>query len=161
MTFLFHRSKIYPKLLWIAGLMDNIKNNLANIRDGFSILDGQDKLVYLIDLGKKLDQINKSDRTEDRKIHACTSQTWLKLYYDNDLVTLKAFSESTIVKGLLRILQIAFNNSEKKSIINFIESFDDCSSLFEWLNLGPAISSQRQNGFLGSLDYIKKELNDA
>ena len=38
--------------------MDNIKNNLANIRDGFSILDGQDKLVYLIDLGKKLDQIN-------------------------------------------------------------------------------------------------------
>ena len=44
--------------------MDNIKNNLANIRDGFSILDGQDKLVYLIDLGKKLDQINESDRTE-------------------------------------------------------------------------------------------------
>ena len=34
--------------------MDNIKNNLANIRDGFSVLDGQDKLVYLIDLGKKL-----------------------------------------------------------------------------------------------------------
>ena len=57
-------------MLWIAGLMDNIKNNLANIRDGFSILDGQDKLVYLIDLGKKLDQINESDRTENRKIHA-------------------------------------------------------------------------------------------
>ena len=46
--------------------MDNIKNNLANIRDGFSVLDGQDKLVYLIDLGKKLDHINESDRTEDR-----------------------------------------------------------------------------------------------
>ena len=57
--------------------MDNIKNNLANIRDGFSILDGQDKLVYLIDLGKKLDHINESDRTENRKIHACTSQTCL------------------------------------------------------------------------------------
>jgi cysteine desulfuration protein SufE len=141
--------------------MDNIKNNLANIRDGFSILDGQDKLVYLIDLGKKLNHINESDRTENRKIHACTSQTWLKLDYDNDLVTIKAFSESTIVNGLLRIIQIGFNNSEKKSIINFIENFDDCSSLFEWLNLGPAISSQRQNGLLGSLDYIKKELNDA
>ena len=141
--------------------MDNIKNNLANIRDGFSILDGQDKLVYLIDLGKKLDHINESDRTENRKIHACTSQTWLQLSYQNDLVTLKAFSESTIVKGLLRILQIAFNNSEKKSIINFIDSFDDPGSLFEWLNLGPAISSQRQNGFLGSLEYIKKELNNA
>ena len=78
-------------------------------------------------------------------------------YYDE----MKAFSESSVVKGLLRILQIAFTNSEKTSIINFIESFDDCSSLFEWLNLGPAISSQRQNGFLGSLEYIKKELNNA
>ena len=141
--------------------MDNVRNNLKNIRDGFSILDGQDKLVYLIDLGKKLDHINESNRTENTKIHACTSQTWLQLNYEDELITLKAFSESTIVKGLLRILQIAFNNSEKKSIINFIDSFDDPGSLFEWLNLGPAISSQRQNGFLGSLEYIKKELNNA
>ena len=148
-------------MLWITGLMDNVRNNLKNIRDGFSILDGQDKLVYLIDLGKKLDHINESNRTENTKIHACTSQTWLQLNYEDELITIKAFSESTIVKGLLRILQIAFNNSEKKSIINFINSFDDPGSLFEWLNLGPAISSQRQNGFLGSLEYIKKELNNA
>ena len=59
-------------MLWIAGLMDNIKNNLANIRDGFSILDGQDKLIYLIDLGKKLDHIDEVERTEHNKIHACT-----------------------------------------------------------------------------------------
>ena len=148
-------------MLWITGLMDNVRNNLKDIRDGFSILDGQDKLVYLIDLGKKLDHINDSNRNENTKIHACTSQTWLQLNYEDELITLKAFSESTIVKGLLRILQIAFNNSEKKSIINFIDSFDDPGSLFEWLNLGPAISSQRQNGFLGSLEYIKKELNNA
>jgi len=141
--------------------MDNVRNNLKDIRDGFSILDGQDKLVYLIDLGKKLDHINESNRNENTKIHACTSQTWLQLNYEDELITIKAFSESTIVKGLLRILQIAFNNSEKKSIINFIDSFDDPGSLFEWLNLGPAISSQRQNGFLGSLEYIKKELNNA
>ena len=141
--------------------MDNVRNNLKDIRDGFSILDGQDKLVYLIDLGKKLDYIKDSNRTENTKIHACTSQTWLQLNYEDELITIKAFSESTIVKGLLRILQIAFNNSEKKSIINFINSFDDPGSLFEWLNLGPAISSQRQNGFLGSLEYIKKELNNA
>jgi hypothetical protein len=32
--------------------MDKIQNNLLNIREGFSILEGQDKLIYLIDLGK-------------------------------------------------------------------------------------------------------------
>ena len=45
--------------------MDNIKKNLTNIREGFSILDGQDKLVYLIDLGKKLDLIDKSECNEN------------------------------------------------------------------------------------------------
>ena len=76
--------------------MNNIKNNLANIRDGFSVLDGQDKLVYLIDLGKKLDHINESDRTEDRKIHACTSQTWLKLGYENNPVSYTHLTLPTI-----------------------------------------------------------------
>ncbi|MFL2511099.1 MAG: SufE family protein [Candidatus Neomarinimicrobiota bacterium] len=141
--------------------MDKIQNNLLDIRDGFSILDGQDKLIYLIDLGKKLDLISESDCTENNKIHACNSQTWVKIIFDNDIVSIKATSESAVVKGLLKILQIAFNNSEKNSIINFINSFDDCNSLFEWLNIGPSISSQRQNGFIGSLEHIKRELNNA
>jgi cysteine desulfuration protein SufE len=141
--------------------MDKIKNNLLNIRDGFSILDGQDKLIYLIDLGKKLDLISKSDCNENNKIHACNSQTWIKIVFDKDNILIKANSESSVVKGLLKVLQIAFNNSEKNSIINFIDSFDDCNGLFEWLNIGPSISSQRQNGFIGSLEYIKRELSNA
>src|SRR5210317_211007 len=141
--------------------MDKIKNNLLNIRDGFSILDGQDKLIYLIDLGKKVDLISKSDCNENNKIHACNSQTWIKIVFDKDNILIKANSESSVVKGLLKVLQIAFNNSEKNSIINFIDSFDDCNSLFEWLNIGPSISSQRQNGFIGSLEYIKRELSNA
>ena len=34
--------------------MDKIVEKLSHIRDGFSFLDGQDRLVYLIDLGKKI-----------------------------------------------------------------------------------------------------------
>ena len=141
--------------------MDKIQNNLLNIRKGFSILEGQDKLIYLIDLGKKLDLISESECIEENKIHACNSQTWVKINFKKDLVLIKANSESSVVKGLLKILQIAFNNSEKNSIINFIDSFDDCNSLFEWLNIGPSISSQRQNGFIGSLEHIKRELTNA
>ena len=141
--------------------MDKIKNNLSKIRDGFAILDGQDKLIYLIDLGKKLDLINTNDCNDNNKVHACNSQTWISINIDNDNILIKANSESTIVKGLLKILQIAFNNSEKNSIIDFIDSFDDCHNLFQWLNIGSSISSQRQNGFIGSLEHIKKELRNA
>ena len=139
--------------------MDNINKNFSDIKDAFSILEGQDKLVHLIDLGKKIDKIDIEDKNDTNKIHACTSQTWINEKND-DTVTLKADSESAIVKGLLRILQIGFNNLEKKNIIDFINDFNEPIEVFEWLNIGTSISSQRQNGFIGALAFIKKELTD-
>ena len=138
--------------------MNNIKKNLKDIREGFTILSGQDKLVYLIDLGKKLDLIDIKDQVNENKIHACTSQTWIKLVYNGENVSFKANSESTMVKGLLKIIQIGFNGTEQKDILNFIDEFDSAEDLFAWINIGTTISSQRQNGFIGSLNYIKEEL---
>ena len=139
--------------------MNNIKKNLKDIREGFTILSGQDKLVYLIDLGKKLDLIDIKDQINENKIHACTSQTWIKLVYNGENVSFKANSESTMVKGLLKIIQIGFNGTEQKDILNFIDEFDSAKDLFAWINIGTTISSQRQNGFIGSLNYIKEELH--
>ena len=146
-------------MLWIIGLMKNIKNKLEDIREGFTILSGQDKLVYLIDLGKKLDLIDIKDQTNENKIHACTSQTWIKTIHVGENISFKANSESSMVKGLLRIIQIGFNGSEQKDILNFINEFESAEKLFDWIKLGPTISSQRQNGFIGSLNHIKDELN--
>ena len=137
--------------------MNNIIEKLSSLREGFATLDGQDRLVYLIDLGKKIDQIDEKYKTEENKVHACTSQTWINII-DKDSITLTADSESAIVKGLLRVLQVGFNDEEKKNIIDFINEFDEPIKIFEWLNIGPTISSQRQNGFIGALLFIKKEL---
>ena len=139
--------------------MKNIKKKLEDIREGFNILSGQDKLVYLIDLGKKLDLIDIKDQTNENKIHACTSQTWIKTIHVGENISFKANSESSMVKGLLRIMQIGFNGSEQKDILNFINEFESAEKLFDWIKLGPTISSQRQNGFIGSLNHIKEELN--
>jgi cysteine desulfuration protein SufE len=137
--------------------MGNITEKLSHIRDGFATLDGQDRLVYLIDLGKKIDLIDETDKIESNKVHACTSQTWVKIQ-NQDTISITVDSESSIVKGLLRILQIGFNNEQKKNIIDFIDDFDEPIKIFKWLNIGPTISSQRQNGFIGALLFIKKEL---
>ena len=139
--------------------MKNIKKKLEYIREGFTILSGQDKLVYLIDLGKKLDLIDTKDQNNENKIHACTSQTWIKTIHVGENISFKANSESSMVKGLLRIIQIGFNGSEQKDILNFINEFESAAELFDWIKLGPTISSQRQNGFIGSLNHIKEELN--
>ena len=139
--------------------MGDITEKLSHIRDGFATLDGQDRLLYLIDLGKKIDLIDETDKIESNKVHACTSQTWISIV-DDDNITLTVDSESAIVKGLLRVLQIGFNNEEKKNVIDFINDFDEPIKIFEWLNIGPTISSQRQNGFIGAMLFIKKELTN-
>ena len=51
----------------------------------------------------------------------------------------------------------------KKSFLikpDFINDFNEPIEVFEWLNIGTSISSQRQNGFIGALAFIKKELTD-
>ena len=45
--------------------MDNINKNFSDIKNAFSILEGQDKLIHLIDLGKKIEKIDIEDKTED------------------------------------------------------------------------------------------------
>ena len=68
------------------------------------------------DLGKKIDCINEADKIESNKVHACTSQTWVNIQ-NQDTISITVDSESSIVKGLIRILQIGFNNDQKKNII--------------------------------------------
>ena len=43
-------------------------------------------------------------------------------------------------------------------IIDFINDFNEPIEVFEWLNIGTSISSQRQNGFIGALAFIEKSL---
>ena len=45
--------------------MSKIKRNLEEIREGFSILSGQDRLIYLVDLGKKIDLIDENDEVNN------------------------------------------------------------------------------------------------
>ena len=48
--------------------MDNINKNFSDIKDAFSLLEGQDKLIHLIDLGKKLDHIDSKDKVDENKV---------------------------------------------------------------------------------------------
>ena len=60
----------------------------------------------------KIDLNDETDKIEFNKVHECTSKTWIRIV-DEDNITLTVDSESAIVKGLLRVLQIGFNNEEK------------------------------------------------
>ena len=69
--------------------MDNINKNFSDIKDAFSILEGQDKLIHLIDLGKKIDKINMEDKkdtnNETQKIVKRLEQVGYKILKNDNL----------------------------------------------------------------------------
>ena len=59
--------------------MDNINKNFSDIKNAFSILEGQDKLIHLIDLGKKIDKIDIEDKNDTNKMEEELSQELISL----------------------------------------------------------------------------------
>ena len=48
--------------------------------------DNNDKLEYLIDLGKSLPKLGEEYKTPEYEIHGCQSKVWLRAYSKNNLL---------------------------------------------------------------------------
>ena len=136
--------------------MNSIENTLALIKDEFSIfLDPRDKYVYLVDLAKDMKGLTEDKRTEENRIHGCTSQAWVIKEFSGQNYTFTTDSDAMIVKGLLSFIERSFNGHSKEEIINI-----DGGLFLESIGLGGAISSQRTNGFSDAIHKIQNELLD-
>ena len=69
----------------------------------------QDRLTFLIELGRDLPEALKAERVPAYWIQGCESQTWLQLDRNNEAFSCKVESESNVIRGLLHVLALAFN----------------------------------------------------
>jgi cysteine desulfuration protein SufE len=77
------------------------------IIEDFQLLESWDedaKYEYIIDMGKKLPELDAKYKLEENKIKGCQSTVWLVAAYTNGLVHFSADSNSVIVKGLISML---------------------------------------------------------
>ena len=128
---------------------------LEEIFDEFADLDRQDQSLYLLELGDGLPELEDAARTEQNKVHGCQSQVWLITQVDggNEYArfTIVADSDSNIVRGLIAILEAAYNGKTAREILEY-----DIDSIFRRLNLQQHITPQRRNGLRGMVDQVLK-----
>ena len=133
----------------------SINNKISDIKEMFLILENpMDKYTQIIELGKKNKGLNKTDKNNDNRIFGCTSMAWVKTIKKNNLYSIQIDSDTFIVKGLLNILQYVIGESKKEDILKI-----ETENILENIGLENSITSQRTNGFLNTLDKIKKQIN--
>ena len=75
-------------------------NKIDNYAEEFSFLDGEERLVHLIDLAKRPTNLPEEMRTDSRKVHGCVSQIWVDVGLKDDLVNVYYDSDAMITKGI-------------------------------------------------------------
>lgn len=121
------------------------------------LVDWEDRCDFLIDLGFELPELPQSAKTEANRVHGCQSNVWLIADLDQDhddrvpRLVIQAESDAIIVKGLIAVLLMVYNNQPLQKIVD-----TDVMSIFERLGLNKHLSSQRKNGLAGMVERIRQ-----
>jgi cysteine desulfuration protein SufE len=96
------------------------------IVEEFSFLDTWDeKYEYIIDLGKRLPDLEDKFKVEENTVKGCQSTVWLVASYENGLVHFKADSNTVITKGLISMLVRVLSGHTPDEIIDAKLEFID------------------------------------
>ncbi|URK88832.1 SufE family protein [Rhizobium sp. RCAM05350] len=130
---------------------------LAEIIDNCAYLDDwQDRMSYVIELGRKLPEMPEEKRTSESKVQGCASQVWLVTHASNadsdPILTFEGESDAHIVRGLVAIVLSIFSGKPASDIIK-----TDALDLFDRMGLIEYLTAQRANGLRSMIKRIKDE----
>lgn len=122
-------------------LLDKIKEIGGNLK----MLEGTDRLQYLVDKAKEVEPLPDAAKIEQNRIHGCASKLWIiggadtenKMRYHVD-------GDAFITKGTAKVVTDIVNGESQQEVANLkVEDFTE-------LGIKELLTMQRQNG-LGQL----------
>ncbi|MFY8190529.1 MAG: SufE family protein [Bacteroidia bacterium] len=121
------------------------------IIDDFSLFedDLESKLFYLMDLGKKLPEMNAEHKSDEYIVKGCQSKVWLFPVYQDGKLYFEADSNTEITKGLVSLLVKIWSGKNPKEIL------DTDLYFIEKIGMSRMIGSQRSNGFTSMIKQMK------
>jgi cysteine desulfuration protein SufE len=122
-------------------ILDKIKETGENLK----MLEGHDRLQYLVDKAREVEPLPDAAKTEDNRIRGCASKLWIiggadtenKMQYQVD-------GDAFITKGTAKVVTDIVNGAHRSEVANLtVENFEP-------LGIKELLTLQRQNG-LGEL----------
>ena len=122
-----------------------LKERIQQKGNDLKMLQGHDRLAYLIDIAKDVEPLPQEVKIEENRIRGCASNLWLigGLKEDNTMIY-KIDADAFITKGTAKLVTDLVNNCSKDEVANLtIEDFLP-------LGIKELLTMQSQNG-VGSL----------
>jgi cysteine desulfuration protein SufE len=122
-------------------ILDKIKEAGENLK----LLEGHDRLQYLVDKAREVEPLPDAAKTEDNRIHGCASKLWIIGGADkNNKMQYQVDGDAFITKGTAKVVTDIVNGEHKSQVANLtVENFAT-------LGIKELLTMQRQNG-LGQL----------
>ena len=111
--------------------------------------DWMEKYQYIIDLGRKLEPLDDSEKTDGNLLEGCQSNVWLVHQFDNGRIHYNANSDAAIVSGLVALVLGIYSDKTPQEIIDTQPEF------IEKIGLATHLSSTRSNGLASMINTIK------
>src|SRR5438105_3148203 len=128
----------------------SIQQTENEIVEEFSLFDSwDDKYEYIIDMGKKLPELDNQYKVDENKVRGCQSTVWLATDFKDGKVFFKADSDAIIVKGLISMLIRVLSGHTPDEIIQAGLGF------IQQIGMTTHLAQTRSNGLLAMVKQMK------
>ena len=104
---------------------------------------------YLIDLGRKLPELDAAEKVDSNLLDGCQSRVWLLIDGDSNELRIRANSDATIVSGLVALLIKVYSGASAQQVLDAEPSF------IAAIGLNDHLSPTRANGLHSMLTAIR------
>ena len=132
-------------------IIDKIKNK----GESMSVLEGMERLQYIIDEAKKVEPLSIEHKTEENKIRGCISNLWVTGNVQQDgTMQYKHDADSHMTKGTAKVILDIVNGEHRSEVANLtLESF-------QALGIRELLTMQRQVGFASLIEKVIRIAHD-
>ena len=127
-----------------------IKDLIKAKGEEISVLEGTDRLQYLIDLAKEAGALEGKYKVDQNKIFGCASNLWVVGKKNNGNMQYQFDADAFITKGTTKFVIDILNNQSAEEISKL--SKED----FKPLGIMELLTAQRQSGLSNLLDFLIK-----
>ena len=131
-----------------------IIDRIRQMGEDLALLEGHDRLQYLVDKAREVEPLPDAVKTEDNRIHGCASKLWIIGGADHaNSMSFRVDADAFITKGTAKLVTDIVNGSHKSEVANC--TVDD----FTALGIKELLTAQRQNGLGELINRIIKIAN--
>ncbi|MGK9171826.1 cysteine desulfuration protein SufE [Yokenella regensburgei] len=113
----------------------------------------EEKYLYIIELGQRLAPLEESAHNPENIIQGCQSQVWIVMHRnENGVIELAGDSDAAIVKGLIAVVFILYQQMTPQDIQAF-----DVRPWFEQMSLTQHLTPSRSQGLEAMIRAIRNK----